>query len=162
MKKDYTFKTIVDKDIYKKYPFDPYEFEMLVYIYLNDPDGWVSQGYSFEYSLKNPDVIIHLSTPKTIENKCGLPDNLSCATLGGNTVYLNVERWWYGASDSKLDLEDYRQYVVSHEIGHILGFDHTTCPCPNCPAPIMMQQTLGIGKCIPNTKVINGGRKNPS
>lgn len=159
MKKHYTFYTVVDDDIHEEYPIDPHEFHMLVYIYLNDPDGWISQGYSFEFSEK-PDVIIHLSTPKTIEKKCGLPDNLSCATLGGNRVYLNIERWWDGSEESGLDLEDYRQYVVSHEIGHILGFDHKQCPCPKCPAPIMMQQTIGIGKCIPNTKVINvGGKK---
>ena len=154
MKKHYTFKTAVDKNIHKKYPFDHQEFNMMVYAYLNDPDGWESQGYSFEYSEDNPDVIIHLSTPKSIKKNCGLPDNLSCATLGGNKIYLNAERWWYGAVESKLDLEDYRQYVISHEIGHILGFDHKKCPCEGCKAPIMMQQTLGIGKCIPNTKVI--------
>ena len=54
---------------------------------------------------------------------------------------------------SKLSLEDYRQYMVSHEIGHILGHEHVKCPCVGCKAPIMMQQTLGIGKCQPNTNV---------
>ena len=68
-------------------------------------------------------------------------------------MYLNADRWFHGAAASKLSLTDYRQYMVSHEIGHILGHDHKKCPCKNCPAPIMMQQTLGIGECKPSTKV---------
>lgn len=70
-------------------------------------------------------------------------------------MYLNADRWFRGSKASKLTLDNYRQYMVSHEIGHILGFDHKKCPCEGCKAPIMMQQTLGIGKCIPNTKVTN-------
>jgi predicted Zn-dependent protease len=73
-------------------------------------------------------------------------------------MYLNSERWFYGSKESKLRLDDYRQYMVSHEIGHILGFDHEKCPCRSCKAPIMMQQTLGIGKCIPNTKITKHGK----
>jgi hypothetical protein len=91
--------------------------------------------------------------PKTIEKKCGLPTNLSCAELGGRFVFLNASRWFHGSSESKLPLEDYRQYMISHEIGHILGFDHKKCPCIGCKAPIMMQQTLGIGECEPSTSV---------
>lgn len=78
---------------------------------------------------------------------------LSCAELGGKKVWINSDRWYHGASKSKLSLDDYRQYMISHEIGHILGYDHTHCPGKGHPAPIMMQQTKGIGKCLPNTKV---------
>jgi hypothetical protein len=38
-------------------------------------------------------------------------------------------------------------------IGQKLGHDHKKCPCKGCKAPIMMQQTLGIDSCVPNTKV---------
>jgi hypothetical protein len=153
MKTHYKFKTVVDSDV-KKTNND--EFNFLVSVYLNDPDGWVSRGYSFESSEKNPDVVIRLSNPATIEKVCGLPKDLSCAILGGDKMYLNAYRWFNGSKKSKLDLVNYRQYMVSHEIGHILGFEHETCPCPGCPAPIMMQQTVGIGKCIPNIKITDG------
>ncbi len=122
---------------------------------MNDPDGWTSKGYSFEPVSSNEDVLIRLSSPSTVEKHCGVPSNLSCAELGGKHMYLNADRWFHGSKASKLKLDDYRQYMVSHEIGHILGFDHKQCPCAGCKAPIMMQQTLGIGKCIPNTKITN-------
>lgn len=150
--KRYTFRIEVDKDV--SYSLKDFEFYMLAY--LNDPDGWNSKGYIFEQVNGHEDILIRLSSPKTITNKCGLPNNLSCAEMNGKNVYLNADRWVRGSKKSKLSLDDYRQYMVSHEIGHILGFDHEHCPCVGCKAPIMMQQTLGIGKCNPNTKVTNG------
>jgi hypothetical protein len=138
----------IDEDVQKKYNTKDVEF--LILAYLNDPDGW---GYKFLPVSSNEDVHIRLSSSKTIKSICGLPQNLSCAELGGKHMYLNAERWFHGSSKSKLKLEDYRQYMVSHEMGHILGYDHKKCPCKGCLAPIMMQQTLGIGQCHPNTKV---------
>lgn len=67
-------------------------------------------------------------------------------------IWLNADRWMHGSAASKLPLAEYRQYMVSHEMGHSLGHDHVKCSGSG-PAPIMMQQTLGIGTCSPNTKV---------
>ncbi len=154
MGKHYTFKVDVDEDVRKRFDIRvPSQIEWYVFMYLSDPDGWGSRGYTFEPSEHNPRVHIRLSMPSTITSICGLSGNLSCAELGGRNMYLNADRWFNGAPNSKLSLDDYRQYMVSHEIGHILGFDHAECPCKNCPAPIMMQQTRGIGQCKPNTKV---------
>lgn len=159
MKKHYKFKTIVDDDVLKKYEIRfPSQIEFYITVYLNDPDGWCSKGYSFEPTSENADVVIRLSSSDTIQYHCGLPRDLSCAVLGGNKMYLNADRWFHGSKESRLDLDNYRQYMVSHEMGHILGFDHEKCPCDGCRAPIMMQQTVGIGKCIPNTKITNGRR----
>lgn len=163
MKKHYTFKTQVDPDVQKHYSIRfPAQIEFLITVYLNDPDGWGSQGYSFQPVSENADILIRLSSAKTVDEICGLSTGLSCAILGGKNVYLNADRWFHGSPQSRLDLEEYRQYMVSHEIGHILGFDHQDCPCNGCPAPIMMQQTLGIKKCIPNTKITNGDGKKSS
>jgi len=118
-------------------------------IYLADPDGWKVQ---FELVKERPDIIIRLSSPATIRARCG-DGNLSCAELRGKHMFLNSQRWMHGSKESKLPLDEYRQYMVSHEIGHILGHDHVKCPGPGKPAPIMMQQTLGIGQCTPNTRV---------
>lgn len=160
MKKHYTFKTQVDSDVQKKYSIRfPAQIEFLITVYLNDPEGWSARGYSFQPVSENADILIRLSSPKTVDEICGVSPKLSCAFLGGKNVYLNAERWFHGSPQSQLDLEEYRQYLVSHEVGHILGFEHESCPCNGCPAPIMMQQTLGIKKCIPNTKITNGDGK---
>jgi len=146
-------KVVVDPDVQKRYTIPPGQIDFYVTTYLNDPEGWSMKGYFFESVSNNQDVTIHLSSQHTIDKNCGLDGKLSCAELGGKTVWLNSDRWYHGASKSKLSLDDYRQYMVSHEMGHILGYDHTQCPCKNCPAPIMMQQTKGVGQCKPNTKV---------
>ena len=133
-------------------------FREQIAIYLADPDGW-GRDIAFEEVNSDPDVVIHLSSPEDIR-KAGCTDtHLSCAELGGKHMRLNSMRWFRGAKESGLGLEEYRQYMVSHEMGHILGHDHDTCPRPGTPAPVMMQQTLGIGKCTPNTKLTENDRR---
>jgi len=141
----------VDRDVDTRYSLGTSDFRQQVHTLLNDPHGWTKFGYRFSLGSK-PNVRIRLSSPATIQAICG-DGSLSCAELGGRNMYLNADRWMHGSPASKLPLKKYRQYMVSHEIGHILGYDHTGCPCAGCLAPIMMQQTKGIGKCRPNTSV---------
>ena len=152
-----TFHVSVDSDVIRKYKiYNAGERQIDFYImaYLNSPDGWSQDGYHFEPVEKyKANVLIRLSLSKTITRICGVSPMLSCAVLGGRNMYLCAERWFHGAPKSGLKLEDYRQYMVSHEMGHILGKDHHDCPGKGRPAPIMLQQTLGIGECIPNTNV---------
>jgi len=142
------YSALVDSDV--KYPLQT--FTDLLQIYLADPDGWSSKGYVFEYDPK-ASLVIRLSSPRTIQKECGLPKGLSCAVLGGKKMWLNSERWFKGAPPSKLPLDSYRQYMVSHEMGHILGHEHEKCARKGESAPIMLQQTLGLKGCRPNTKV---------
>lgn len=141
------YRTVVDKDV----KYDPKKFQDEVAIYLSDPDGW-AQWYTFEYAATGPAKVIRLCRPSTLKQEGCQDDSLSCAVLGGNLIWLNAARWLHGSKASKLPLERYRQYMVSHEMGHSLGYDHESCPGSG-PAPVMMQQTLGIGQCTPNTKV---------
>jgi hypothetical protein len=148
------YKFTIDNDVAKTYNIQDYvEIAYDLGMYLNDPNGWFKHGYIFEPVNSGEDVHIRLSSPNTIGKICGFEGNLSCAELGGKRMYLNAHRWFHGAAPSKLSLKKYRQYMVSHEIGHILGHDHKKCPCKGCKAPIMMQQTRGIGECKPNTDV---------
>jgi len=147
-------RVVVDPDAQRQYSIThPAQIEFYVVGHLNDPDGWASEGYFFEPVSMNQDVLIRLSTNNTVSKECGFSKKLSCAEIGGKTIWINADRWFHGAPKSRLPLGQYRQYLVSHEMGHILGHDHETCPCKGCRAPIMMQQTLGIGECVPNTKV---------
>jgi len=138
------YRTSVDPDV----RYDPEQFAKEVAIYLADPDGWAQ----FVHFVPGTGKHIRLSSSKTLAtNACG-DSRLSCATLGGTDIWLNADRWTKGAPASRLPLESYRQYMVSHEMGHSLGYEHVKCPNSG-PAPIMLQQTLGIGKCSPNTKL---------
>ena len=144
--------TSVDPDV--KYPGTKFADE--IDMYLSDPDGWESHGYEFVRVESKPNVHIRLSSPKTMLHESGCRrDDLSCAELNGHKMFLNAHRWTAGSRASGQDLDGYRQYVVSHEMGHILGHDHVKCPGSGQPAPIMMQQTVGIGQCRPNTKLTN-------
>jgi Protein of unknown function (DUF3152) len=142
------YTTQVDPDV----EYSPKKFATEVAIYLADPDGW-GQYYEFVPKQTSSSKLIRLSSPSTLETNDCKDGRLSCATLNGSNIWLNSHRWIHGAAASKLPLERYRQYMVSHEMGHALGHDHVKCPGPNQPAPIMMQQTLGIGSCAPNTKL---------
>ena len=143
-----TYTVVVDPDV----KFSSEDFTRDVMIYLADPEGWVSHGYEFVFVKRSPQVTIHLSSRATLR-KNGCDESLSCAILGGSQMWINEDRWMKGAKVSGQDLNGYRQYVISHEMGHILGRDHVKCPGSGRPAPIMLQQTLGLHGCLPNTNV---------
>jgi hypothetical protein len=148
------YRFLIDDDVMKHHSIrNTAIINYAIMCYLNHPEGWSSQGYFFEPVDSREKVLIRLAMPKTIKNISGCSEDLSCAELGGRFMYLNADRWFNGSEKSKLNLDDYRQYLVSHEIGHILGHGHQKCPCKGCKAPIMMQQTLGIGNCKPNTSL---------
>ena len=143
-----TYTVVVDPDV----AFSLAEFTRDVVICLADPDGWMSKGYEFVMVKSKPQVTIHLASRKGLE-KVGCDGTLSCAIMGGNEMWINEDRWRNGTAKSGQDLDGYRQYVISHEMGHILGRDHVKCPGKGQPAPIMLQQTLGLHGCLPNTNV---------
>jgi hypothetical protein len=151
-----TYTCKIDDDVIKKYGLrnaDERQFDFYMMVYLNSPDGWSQYGYSFEPVERDPRIFIRLCSADVIEKTCEIKEDLSCAEVGGRHIYFSAKRWFHGSPASKLSLEDYRQYLVSHEMGHILGKEHVKCPCKGCPAPIMMQQTRGIAQCNPNTNV---------
>ena len=141
------FRTRVDPDV----PYSDTQFRREATIYLNDPDGW-ARWHHFEYAETGPAKLIRLASKRAIKAVGCVEDELSCAILGGTDIWLNAERWMKGGPKSLLSLEEYRQYMVTHEMGHSLGYDHAKCPGSG-PVPVMVQQTLGIGSCEPNTKV---------
>jgi hypothetical protein len=143
-----TYSVVVDPDV----DFSLTDFTRDVAICLADPNGWESKGYRFFQVKRNPQVRIHL-TSKAGLRKVGCSDTLSCAELGGHEVRINADNWKHGSAKSGQNLDGYRQYVISHEIGHILGHDHAKCPGKGQLAPIMLQQTLGLHGCLPNTNV---------
>jgi hypothetical protein len=119
---------------------------------LTDPRGWqpiehvafvrTPGAASFELILASPTMVDKLCYPLDTVGE------LSCRN--GNRVILNAKRWatavpWYGGR-----LDDYRAYLVNHEVGHRLGHGHQGCPAPGAPAPVMVQQSKSLYGCKPN------------
>jgi hypothetical protein len=121
---------------------------------LDDPRSWRSTGrWRFELAPVGQTVTLHayIVTPETTDQLCAphlTRGEVSCQI--GNRVVLNAKRWLLGADAYGTDLTNYRRYLVNHEFGHALGNRHLDCPGPGTLAPVMMQQTKGLGACRKN------------
>ena len=128
-------------------------FGLAVEDVLWDERGWVGGGrvafervdgpvYDFTIILASPDATDELCTPLRTGGV------LSCRKQGN--IIVNAWRWERGASAFGSDLTAYRSYLINHEVGHLLGRSHRSCPGSGQPAPVMMQQTKGVGDCVAN------------
>ena len=95
------------------------------------------------------DIRVVLATPTLTARLCA-PLNttnpqVSCWAYG--RAVLNLHRWVRGAVSYGADLNNYRVYLVNHEVGHGLGHGHAQCPRGGARAPIMVQQTKGLDGC---------------
>ena len=121
---------------------------------LADPRSWAAHGDARFERVKpeRADLRIVLATPRTTDRMC-LPfrtgGRLSCNRFDELIVF-NINRWTDAVPHWSAPLAEYRSYLVNHEIGHSLDFRHVGCPRPGMPAPLMMQQTKGLGGCLPN------------
>lgn len=130
---------------------------------LSDSKSWTANGeWAFRrVSSGSVDFVVRLATPDTVDKICGAAGlrtggYVSCRT--GPFVMINLARWELAVPDYKGDVPLYRRYVINHEVGHRLGHGHELCPGPGKVAPIMQQQTYGLGGCVPNGWPFVGGR----
>ncbi len=116
------------------------------------PLGWV--GLEVVADAQSADSVVTL-TPDSVMATM-FPDfakeKLSVCDMNTREVWLNEDRWRRTIPDkSQLPLAAYRAYMVQHELGHALGWGHAEkCAVRGDAAPVMVQQTLGIGQCAPN------------
>ena len=153
----------VDVDVKLKHKISVEDASQEVDKILSNPKGWVKFGYVFQRvpndsGLKwrndenNQQFVLHLriSSPKTVEKECNF-DGLSCAKINQGCILFNSQRWVSGSVESGLLLEQYKIYLVQHEIGHLLGRGHEACSShKEDPCPVMYQQTISKGCCKPN------------
>lgn len=132
---------------------DVADFEAVVVNTLSDPRGWQRAGFSLVRSADAPYVIV-LAEPDEVDRLC-LPYETyglySCQN--GPVVALNADRWRTATPEWTGDLATYRQMLVNHEFGHLLGQRHPPrpqCPSPGEPALVMSQQSTELDGCLPN------------
>ena len=132
---------------------DPAQVAMAVDRVLADPRSWTSGGRQAVQRVDDPDeadLRIAIASPETTDRLCAplrTVGRYSCAN--GERAVLNARRWLTGAAAYGGQLEAYRTYLVNHEVGHVLGQGHASCPGAGQVAPVMLQQTKGLDGCAP-------------
>ena len=119
---------------------------------LNDPRSWGGDGSrTFSRTAGDASVTVTLASPTTVDRLCAPLDTgglWSCGVQG--RAVLNHLRWVTGSPVYGDDMAAYREYLVNHEVGHVLGHRHATCTSPTALAPVMVQQSGAPIACLPN------------
>jgi len=138
-------------------PYSRTDFANTIQRVLNDSRSWGHGGtMTFQQvSSGKADFRIALASPQLTDRQCLASGNathgqVSCFARKRNTVMINALRWITGAPSYGRDVAGYRLYLINHEVGHRLGHGHTGCPGRGRLAPVMLQQTKGLGGCRAN------------
>ena len=128
-----------------------------------DRRGWKSRGYRFVPARGTADITFYFMKPTHMDSMFGHHERLRGLSVtattpnGTSDVYFHLGNWNRPPAAFKSSSHRrtrYRMYLVNHEIGHALGFNHVTAdtvaqhaakqrrstqPTPSCP--IMLQQS---------------------
>ncbi len=132
-------------------PVDGAAFAATVMATLNDPRGWGARGdVTFARTDGPADLRVVLASPVLVDAMCAplaTGGEVSCGRNGHAAI--NFRRWVLATGEFP-DRSRYREYVVNHEVGHLLGHPHERCPGAGQPAPLMQQQSVRVAPCVPN------------
>lgn len=131
---------------------DAEKFATLVMDTLNDPRSWGGDGsQTFARTEGEATFAVTLASPATTDALCAPLETEGLWSCGQyRHAVLNHMRWVEGSGIFGDDLAGYRQYLVNHEVGHVLGHKHVSCGAPEDPAPVMVQQSGDVLSCRPN------------
>ena len=120
---------------------------------LDDPRGWAGYGkrnFTLVTDEAAADLTVYLTSPSTTHELCKPTDvGFAWNCSDEKRVVLNSDRWRF-MTPTYDDLGAYRAYLVNHEVGSFLNQGVATCPKPGANAPVMMQQGIDLGGCLPN------------
>ena len=130
---------------------DPALFAQMVMATLNDSRSWGGDGsMSFARTDGEAELRVVLASPALTDVLCAPLETVGIYSCGiSGRAVLNYGRW-VQATPEFADRTVYRQYLVNHEVGHLLGHGHVACPAPGAVAPVMQQQTIAVAPCVVN------------
>lgn len=139
------------------------EFRKLAAQTYADPRGWRSAGIAFKRVRRGGDFTLVLSQASKVPSySSGCSSTYSCRV--GRHVIINQTPWLKATKAWKAkhgSLRNYRHMVINHETGHWLGKGHAKCPGKRKVAPVMQQQSKGLGGCSINPWPKSGERHSP-
>lgn len=117
---------------------------------LEDPRGWQQAAIDFVEDPDAPHVIalVEGADAQVLCQPYDVGGRFSCQN--GPLVVLNAIRWREAVPHWPGDLASYREMLVNHEVGHLLGMHHLRCTAPGAVAPVMEQQSGTLRGCQAN------------
>lgn len=137
------------------------EFRGYIFRTLNDQRGWKKYGFIFneiddKVTLEQRRLYIELAPPATLQMVCG-NKKMSCYVPSTHSIYINYNNWMGNSPMSTetnpgMSLEEYRIYVINHEVGHGLGLTHPMFYDENKKHPNYPQHPNGYTQCDPKRR----------
>lgn len=122
---------------------DQAEVEAHVAHLANHPRGWRTDLDQFTVRI----------VPAGVGGTQRMPGRIGRAYHAKRLVVISDEAWTVlGPRFASVGgtLDDQRTWIVLHELGHLLGHEHTTCSAAGQPAPLMRPLNYDLNGCTLN------------